>query len=272
MMDAMPMSGVIPTIDVGNGGSNNNGGAFGGDWSAWIVIILFALIFGWGNNGFGGNGGNGMTSSLLGLADNYGRGFASPQDVSATVGRSDLESQIRGVTNGLCDGFYAVNTSLLNGFANTNQAIANLGYQTQQCCCDVRSEIAQNRYDNAIAINGLSSQLATCCCGIEKAISDQNFLNAQNTNAIITANNDNTRAILDKMCQYEIQSLRDTNQAYALQLSQQAQTANLLEQLQPVSKPAYITCSPYQSSLFPFGFYGFNGFNGYNNGNCNCGC
>ena len=258
------MSGIVPTMDVG-GGNCNNGNGFGGDWSAWIVIILFALIFGFDRNGFGnGNGGGTLTS----LADNYGRGFASPQDVSATVGRSDLESQIRGVTNGICDGFYAVNNSLLSGFNGVNQAIANNGFQTQQCCCNLESQIAQSRYDNALGMNGIQSQLATCCCDIEKAISDQNFLNAQNTNAIITASNDNTRAILDKMCQYEIQSLRDTNQAYALQLSQQAQTANLLEQLQPVSKPAYITCSPYQSAMFPYGFNGYNG--GCGCGGCNC--
>ena len=35
-------------------GGTNNGGLFGGDSWAWIIVLL--LIFGWGGNGFGGFG------------------------------------------------------------------------------------------------------------------------------------------------------------------------------------------------------------------------
>ena len=43
-----------------NSGAGSNGGFGFGNNDAWVLIILFALIFGWGNNGFGGNrGGSG---------------------------------------------------------------------------------------------------------------------------------------------------------------------------------------------------------------------
>lgn len=41
---------------AGQDGSNNNGGFFGNE-GLWAVIIL-AIIFGWGNGGYGRNGGN----------------------------------------------------------------------------------------------------------------------------------------------------------------------------------------------------------------------
>lgn len=36
--------------------------------------------------------------------------------------------------------------------------------------------------------------------------------------------------------------------AAQFQLSQQAQTANIVNELRPCAKPAYITCSPYVSN------------------------
>ena len=72
------------------------------------------------------------------------------------------------------------------------------------------------------------------------------------------------------MTQNTIQELRDRASAYELQLSQQAQTANLLSNLNPTPKPAYITCSPYESVMM--NWRGFNsGCGSYNNG-CGCGC
>lgn len=48
---------------AGQDGGNNGGGGFFGNEGLWAVIIL-AIIFGWGTNGYGRNGGdNGMNSS-----------------------------------------------------------------------------------------------------------------------------------------------------------------------------------------------------------------
>ena len=46
--------GEVTTITYGNGGNNGNG-MFGND--GWWGIVLLALVFGWGRNGYGGFGG-----------------------------------------------------------------------------------------------------------------------------------------------------------------------------------------------------------------------
>ena len=91
--------------------------------------------------------------------------------------------------------------------------------------------------------------------------------------------NAQTTLINDKFCQLEmremqnkIDALRTENQNLKFAESQQAQNNYLISQLQPVARPAYLTCSPYQAQMHPFGFYGYNGY-GYNgNGCCNNGC
>lgn len=100
-----------------NNGYNNGFGAYGAEW-LWI-IVLFAL-FGWGGNGFGGFGGNGAR-------------YATQGDVQRGFDTSTIVSKLDGISNGLCDGFYAVNTSLLNGFNGTERAICDLGYNLQSC-------------------------------------------------------------------------------------------------------------------------------------------
>lgn len=81
----------------------------------------------------------------------------------------------------------------------------------------------------------------------------------------------------DKFCQLEMREmqnkidiLRDEKQALQLSASQQAQTANIVNQIRPCPVPAYLTCNPFgcQGGLNDYGYgYGY----GYNNG-CGCGC
>ena len=195
-----------------------------------IILILFFLIFGFGGGGLGWGGNSAMQGALTraelydGLNDN-------------TIIR-----KLDGITNGLCDGFYAQNTTMLQGFNGLGSAIAENRFASQQCCCETNRNIDAVRYENA-----------------------------RNTCDIITAQNANTQKILDTLCENKIQSLRDkvAEQSQMLQtanfqLSQQAQSANIINTLRPTPIPSYLTCSPYQSAL-----YAYNGFNGC--GCCGCG-
>ena len=126
----------------------------------------------------------------------------------------------------------------------TNQlGLCNLGAQMQECCCTTQKEILQNRYDNALQTQTLSSQMAECCCN----------LRAEGLA--------NTQKILDKLCENEITQLRTDLQSAQLQISQLSQTNNIVNSLRPTPIPAYLTCSPYESSYY--------GRFGFNNG---CGC
>ena len=85
---------------------------FGGN-SAWWILILFFLA---GNGGWGGWGNRG--AERVATTDDVQRGF----DTQTIVGKLD------GISNGLCDGFYAMNTGMLNGFHGVDSAVCSLGY------------------------------------------------------------------------------------------------------------------------------------------------
>lgn len=231
-------------INLNSGAGANSGFGFGNN-DAWVLIILFALIFGWGNGNNGFGGGN------SGVADNYvlASDFATIQR-QLSNGFGDLTSQTRFIQNGLCDGFYAMNTGLLNGFAGVNNAIMTNGYETRN------------------AINGVSSQLAGCCCDIRTAIGDVKYANAINTRDIIEANNANYRALHDEIVANRIEDKNaqiqaQQNEINRLQLSasQSAQNAYLLSELKACPKPSYIVQPP-QSVTFPTNCCGNVNFSG----------
>ena len=230
--------GIVPVMDVGT--NNGNSGFGNGDWSAWIIIFLIFALGGWGNNnGFGGNRGNGS------IADNYvlASDFATLQR-QLSDNFTNLTSQSRYIQNGLCDGFYAMNTSLLNGFAGVNKSIMTNGYETRN------------------AINNLSSDLASCCCQTQRAIDGVNYNLATNTCAlqntmkmntrdIVDTVNANYRAIHEELVANKLEMKNDRiaeqqNEINALRLSasQAKQNAYLINELKPCPNPAYIVPNP----------------------------
>ena len=229
--------GIVPVMDVGT--NNGNSGFGNGDWSAWIIIFLIFALGGWGNNnGFGRNNGSGATDNYVLASD-----FATIQR-QLSDGFSDLTAQSRYIQNGLCDGFYAMNTSLLNGFAGTNNAIMTNGYETRN------------------AIQGVSSQLADCCCKTQNAIQGVNYNLAQSTCALQNTMNMNTRDIVDtvnanyralhdeivanRIEDKNAQITAQQNEINALRLSasQAKQNAYLINELKPCPNPAYIVPNP----------------------------
>lgn len=175
--------GVPITMNVEPAGTSNNGNNGGwGDGGWWVLIILFAL-FGWGGNGWGGGfGSNGGGAVPYVVGNSYTdasiqRGF----DTQAILGKLD------GINGGLCDGFYAVNTSILNaqsgiqnslcqGFnsVNTNIMQGNFGLQNA-----INSAAVANMQGQ----NALQAQLSQCLNRFKKAIKN---LFTFNVNAVGT--------------------------------------------------------------------------------------
>ena len=225
-------------------GDNNRGGLFGGD--GWWAIIIFALIFGWGNGGYGFGGGNSG-----GVVDGY----------VLTSDFANIERKIDAVNNGVCDGFYAMNTGMLNGFAGVTQAVTSgfsaaelarcnqqaalmqqlnaMQMQSQECCCENRAAIAQVRYD-----------MATQACDTRNTI--------QNAARDITDNqNAGTREILNFLTNNRLRELEAENSTLKLAASQAAQNNYLVNTLRPAPIPAYQVQNPYS--------YGANGCGGCGN-------
>ena len=83
----------------------------------------------------------------------------------------------------------------------------------------------------------------------------------------IEAQNAGTQRIIDTITQDKIQSLQTELQSAQLQLSNQAQTTNIINALRPTPTPSYPVMSPYTSIINPTGFtFGVNGCG------CNTGC
>lgn len=221
-------------------GRNGNNDGFGDNGSWWVIIFLIFAFMGWGNrgNGFGGGNGSGATDNYVLASD-----FATIQR-QLSDGFNDLTAQSRYIQNGICDGFYAMNTSLLNGFAGVNNSIMANGYETRN------------------AINNLSSDLASCCCNLRSDIQGVNYNLATNTCALQNTMNMNTRDIVDtvnanyralhdeivanRIEDKNAQITAQQNEINALRLSasQSAQNAYLLSELKPCPSPSYIVPNP----------------------------
>lgn len=176
---------------------------FGYDNGSWWIIILFLFVFmagGW--NGFGNRDGGALTRAEM------QQGFDT----------QEITRKLDGINYGLCDGFYAQNTTMLNGFAGITTAVRDAQFAAHQCCCETNRNIDAVRYE-----------AAQNTCAIEKAIH---------------AEGEATRQLIQ---QNEIQTLRDKVADLQLAQSQCAQNAYLVNQLRPCAVPAYLTCSPYAS-------------------------
>lgn len=174
-----------------NGGNNNNDGVFGNNgW--WFLLILLFAFGGWGNNGgwgrnacgYGGEGSGNVYSNYV-LASDF----------------SSLERKIDGVNNGLCDGFYAVNTSFGNLNNTLAQNFASVQNTMTQGFAGLNTVNVQQGYENRMATQAVGSQLAQCCCDIREGIQASTTQGIMNTNAIQNAINqcccDNRAAIAD---------------------------------------------------------------------------
>lgn len=254
---------------------NDGDGAWGGNGAWWILLLLLFCRGGWG--GYGANEINAGYNACCTPV--------TQQGMTDAFNFNQLDNGIRGISNGLCDGFYATNNAIKDvlaalqncccqtqlgmcqGFNGVNQAIANLGFQNQQCCCDIEKGIMQSSFQNQAGFNSLANQLASCCCDIERGQDAIKYQMSRDTSDIITAGHADTDRIINHLTQTEMDRLRTELQSAQFQLSQISQTSNIVNQLMPVAKPAYITCSPYAAA---FGYpYAYQNSCGCSN---SCGC
>ena len=225
---------TMPVTPAYQGGNSGFGG-WGGDWASWIVLFLiFGLFNGWGGyGGFGGGfgGGNGVNGPGF-------QGYAT---------RSDINEGF--ALNGLQNGQTSIRDAVTNGFHGVDQAVCNLGYQTQAGFNSLGAQIAQCCCDTQRAIDGVNYNMATQACDTRNTIQNS-------TRDIIDNANANSRAILDFLTQDKIATLTAENQSLKFQASQSAQnsylaamsdaqTAELIRRINPSPVPAYQVPNPY---------------------------
>ena len=204
-------TGVIPTFDV-NGGNNNG---WGGSMGEWIIgLVALGML---GNGGmFGGFGGNAMgydfpwlLSGQNGINQNTNDGFQNLH----------LSNQIEGTR----DAVNNLSTQICGSTADIVQAV-NSGFAGAEISANAR-QIAdmQQGFNNTISMlngfNNIGSRLDDCCCEnrlascqtqntIISEAANNRFASANNTRDIIDSNNRNSQAILDKLCQLELDNVK----------------------------------------------------------------
>lgn len=177
-----------------------------------------------------------------------------------------LNTSVNGIQNAITSGFGDVQTALCGGFAGVNASVNG-----------AQNGITQQMYSNTIAdlersfasqtamsqgFNNMQSQLSQCCCDQKLAVCQTQNLVSNEGAATRLAIQEQTQAILDKMCQQEIDALKAQNLALqnqlnmaTMQASQVSQTAQLIadntaqtqyivNRVAPYPIPAYTVANP----------------------------
>ena len=211
VMDASNGSNAYP-YPMYNGGFGNSGFGADGGW-LWLIVIL--ALFG-GFNGNGNGFGNGFNNDYAWLSNGQKEIMNNTNDGFNSL---HISNQIEGVR----DGVNGLTNQLCNSTASVTQAI-NTGFANAESSANARQMAdMQQAFNSQIAtlqgFNGLSSQFADCCCAnrlatcqtqniIQNEGNATRFADANNTRDIITNATSNTQAILDKLCQLELDGVK----------------------------------------------------------------
>ena len=204
------------------------GNMFGGDLSIIVLFFLFMMMGGWGN-GFGG----GMDGNLYPWMNNSNQMASGFQNQM-------LNDNITGIQNGIT----GIGTQMNNYQMNDLE----------------RSFAAQTAVTSGMS--AIQSQLAQCCCDNRLATCQTQNIVQNEGAATRLAIQQQTQAILDKMCQQEIDALKDKNlelqnrvnmlnlsasqtaQTAALIADNTAQTQYIVNRVAPYPIPSYTVANP----------------------------
>jgi len=217
----------IPVQPMGNYGGGL-GNSIGGD-DAWLLLFIILLMNGgmWG--GFGGFGGFGGAAYGMGIDYLY-PWMNNSQNINNGFRDQMINGNIQGIQNSVISGFG--DTAL--GIAGINQNICQTGNSVVGAVTGAQNAITQQMYTNQIAdlersfaaqtaqtqgMNTIASNLQNCCCENRANIADLKYTVAtencadraasyQNTRDIIDNQNRNGQAILDKLCQLELDGVK----------------------------------------------------------------
>ena len=191
---------TMPVQPMYGGGYGNGGfGGFGNDWG-WIILLL---LCGWGNGGFGMGGGFAgglgydfpwLLNGQNGINNNVSDGFRDQM----------LQTTISSVGDKVTSGFGDVAL----GIAGINQNICQTGNSVVSAVTGAQGAISQQLYNNEIASlnRSFAEQTANTAGfnGVQSSLCDIRYGNATNTRDIIDSQNRGTQAVLDKLCQLEL--------------------------------------------------------------------
>lgn len=214
---------VQPLYNYGGGYGGGFGNSFGSDfWLIFILLFAFGGFGGWGAGGFGGGmwGMDGLYPWMNNaqITTNGFQNQATNQAISGlqnsiTSGFGDVQLGIAGINQNLCQTGNGIVQAVNNGFSQAE--VANNARQIANMQTAFNAQTA-----NAQGFNAVQSQLAQCCCDNKAGLADVKYTiateecatrNASSTNTrdIIESQNRNSQAILDKLCQLELDGVKN---------------------------------------------------------------
>lgn len=255
-------------------GNNRSNDGFGDGNGWWVLIILFALFGGWGNNGYGNNRSNGNNdgvSSVVYMPPMGGYGMSTSSSFTDSAIQRGFDNQaVTNKLNGLENGLCSLGYDQLAQMNNINTNIMQTGYANQSATQQATTTLQNAIQANAIAAmqqsNATQTQLASCCCENREAIAGVNYNLATDTCAITTAVNQaaqnvienanaNYRALHDELVQSQLDAKNDkiAELQSALAAAQtrevnNAQSAYLINTLRPIPGPMYPVQNPWGGS------------------------
>jgi hypothetical protein len=239
VVDASNGNGAYP-VYVNSGFGSGSGFNGDGDW-VWLILILALCGNGFGFGGFGGGFGFGMGMDFMypWLANGQQQIMQNTNDGFDTLHLSNqiegTRDAIHGISNQICSSTADVTSAITNGFYNSEIAANNRQM----------TDMNQN-FSNQIAtlngFNNLNNALQQCCCDnrlatcqtqniVQNEANSTRFADANNTRDIITNATANTQAILDKLCQLELDGVKAQLDAKNDRISD-LQRENLMKDLQ----------------------------------------
>ena len=240
---------VLPVQPLYGGGNYGNNGGFFGNGDSWLGILFLIALLNGGWGGFGGFGGGYGAMMGMGMMDG---GFGlypwlnNSQNINDGFRSQSLGTQVGGIQNSITAGFGDVQTALCGGFAGVNQNISNGTATIQNSLCNgfngvnqsingAQNALAQQLYTNQISdlersfaaqtantagLTNLSSQLAQIGCDNRSATNDVKYTIATEACANRANSTANTQAILDKLCQLELDNYKNQVDAKNDQIAQ----------------------------------------------------
>ncbi len=256
-----PSVNVYPNAPYGGYPMYGNGGndMFGNNGAWWIIILfLFAMMGGWGNNN--GNNANGVTYIPYGMGMgmcNGGSNYVQQGFDQAAImsGLNGIQTSLANAEVSRCNSQANI-LQTLNANQNANVASMNsLAMGLQNCCCENRAGLADLKYT-----------VATENCADRSAVSE-------GIRDVMENCNRNNQAVLDKLCQMELDGVKQNYEGQLRTLQSQisslqnqltaantatmvgsntsriladnaAQTAALEQYLNPAPIPAYVVQNP----------------------------
>ena len=238
LLPFLQQKGIDPAVlyNMGNNGLfGNNGMEF------LLLLIILAAANGNGNGFFGGGNTNSAEREMLMSA--IQRNGVDISQLAQTIGcsTSRVQDAITQVSTQICNlaGQNAMSfQQVINSLQAGNAALAT---QLCQCCCDIKSEIANT---NAVVTRGFSDvgyAFRDQTCNIEKAI-------AASTAHIL----EGQRAAEMRDLQDKLDALREKNAQQAVMLNNAQQTAQFQAMLSPIAEDlASIKCKLPRTEVIP---------------------